>query len=502
MRRQNDAGQALATVAVTLTVLLLAAGLAVDMGYLRYQKRRMQTAADSAAIAAASQLNDDPSSAAITDANANGFEDTSLGGTASVAIACSTALNPWSSAACDGSDADSGYTPYVQATVSQPQRLFFMTIIPNITQPTVKAIATARMGSGLNCVYGLGPVVPPNTAAIIETVAATKFDASGCGVIDNASLDLSGDAPSHFFGARSIGLTGTCSGSACTTATDPSDPENASGLAPYPPQTIIPTSDPLNYLQPPGPSGLSCSGGATYQPTGGLVAPTSSPVLLTNGIFTVAPGPYSCGIQINDSGGPVNVTFESGLYALACSGTPCYALAITSTSTNFGVDPVTVNGAGVTFYNANGGIQLCVNYSHATPSGIPLFDTGCISNANEPGNEIDLTAPISGDYTGILFYQDRSDTTPASIVGNDAFGVYEEYGSGWTFLEGALYFPSATLNVGDLADVGNAGGAIVWENTYTILVADTVQLSGTVFLGSNYSVLTNGSPIRDAVLVQ
>ena len=56
MRRNSQAGQALVIAALGLTVLMLAAGLAVDMGYMRYQKRRLQTAADSAAIAGAAQV--------------------------------------------------------------------------------------------------------------------------------------------------------------------------------------------------------------------------------------------------------------------------------------------------------------------------------------------------------------------------------------------------------------------------------------------------------------
>src|ERR1700722_16513053 len=53
MKRRKEAGQTLTLVAFGMIVFLLAAGLAVDMGYLRYQKRLMQAAADGAALAAA-----------------------------------------------------------------------------------------------------------------------------------------------------------------------------------------------------------------------------------------------------------------------------------------------------------------------------------------------------------------------------------------------------------------------------------------------------------------
>ena len=56
MRNRNEAGQALILTAVALVVLMGFAGLAIDMGVMRYDKRLQQTAADAAAIAGASNL--------------------------------------------------------------------------------------------------------------------------------------------------------------------------------------------------------------------------------------------------------------------------------------------------------------------------------------------------------------------------------------------------------------------------------------------------------------
>ena len=53
MTRGKEAGQALVLAAMGLTLFILAAGLGIDMGFLRYQKRLQQSAADSAAIAGA-----------------------------------------------------------------------------------------------------------------------------------------------------------------------------------------------------------------------------------------------------------------------------------------------------------------------------------------------------------------------------------------------------------------------------------------------------------------
>ena len=56
MTRKHEAGQVLIFAALGLGMLLGAAGLGVDMGVLRYERRLQQTAADAAAVAGASNL--------------------------------------------------------------------------------------------------------------------------------------------------------------------------------------------------------------------------------------------------------------------------------------------------------------------------------------------------------------------------------------------------------------------------------------------------------------
>ena len=54
----DDKGQALVLVAITLTVLLGFAALAIDYGYLSHQKRKLQNAADAAALAGVQELSE------------------------------------------------------------------------------------------------------------------------------------------------------------------------------------------------------------------------------------------------------------------------------------------------------------------------------------------------------------------------------------------------------------------------------------------------------------
>src|SRR5438876_391053 len=82
MIRNNQSGQVLIGAAIAMVVLAGFAGLAIDMGSLRYQKRLQQTAADGAALAGASNLAA-TSGGVVTGARAasgaNGFTDTDSG---------------------------------------------------------------------------------------------------------------------------------------------------------------------------------------------------------------------------------------------------------------------------------------------------------------------------------------------------------------------------------------------------------------------------------------
>ncbi|MBV8113407.1 MAG: hypothetical protein JO300_01610, partial [Silvibacterium sp.] len=93
---------------------------------------------------------------------------------------------------------------------------------------------------------------------------------------------------------------------------------------------------------------------------------------------------------------------------------------------------------------------------------------------------IDLVAPTTGNYAGILFYQSSSDSTAAVLNG----------ASGSKF-QGALYFPDAgvTLNGSNTA-------------AYTIVVAQSALVNGTSFnIGSDYSSLPGGSPAKGGAAV-
>jgi hypothetical protein len=136
----------------------------------------------------------------------------------------------------------------------------------------------------------------------------------------------------------------------------------------------------------------------------------------------------------------------------------------------------TVNGNGVTIYNYG-------------PSGGIKFDWASITLGG-----VTLTAPTTGTYNGVLFFQDPGNISAAQIVGSAAWNVT---------LQGTYYFPAATANF-------TFDGPV----QYNILIAKDIhfmfltlangQTHGPSVFSNDYSSLANGSPVHGsgAVLEQ
>jgi hypothetical protein len=212
----------------------------------------------------------------------------------------------------------------------------------------------------------------------------------------------------------------------------------AGSFTPTPKTGVIAASDPLAYLQPP-------TVGACGYNSLSLGANTGS----SGAYYQLYPGTYCGGISIH---GNSWLHFNPGTYVLAGGG-----LSVNGTST--------MNGTGVTFYNTTG------------PGGYQPISMSSNTTSN-------FTAPTSGPMTGVLFYQDRA--IPSSAAGSTITG-----NSTSTF-DGAMYFPTTTLTYN-----GNSS-----SSGYSIIVANKIVVSGNSTLGTNYSSLGGGSPIKGAVLVE
>jgi hypothetical protein len=254
------------------------------------------------------------------------------------------------------------------------------------------------------------------------------------------------------------------------------------------PQTYAPVvPDPLSYLTPPTqPSPGSCNYGGLLGITilaGADESPGTycGPVLIAPvvGKVTFEPGTYyfENGVTIAGVG---DVAFGSGSYDFNGGLNIAGAGNVTFGSGTYYIDngmsitgAADVSGTGVTFYLDSGSVHL----------------TGLVPTQ--------LYAPTTGDYAGILFFQNRTDTTPMTLIG-DTGSVFQ----------GAVYAvdaPLTVLGVNDAAYTIIDTGSL---NEYLdIGLVDSLLsiLNGETFhVGADYSSLPYGSPIKvgSSILVE
>jgi len=433
MRRKNQSGQVLVGTAVAMVVLCGFAGLAIDMGTLRYQKRLQQTAADSAAISGAQNLEfgSGVTVGARGAAAQNGYTDNNSGaGCSGGAVGCvSVAVNNGPSVGPHAGDAN-----YVEAIVTVVQPTYFMQIFGLNSQPvTARAVATnVYGGTNTSCLYTLGP---PTSAIIgIDAGGHAKIIAPNCGISDNGNLDTTGN--SYTIQANTVSVAGQCLGSHCGSpdvqcmaypAPNYTCPQSSLNKAPG-------VSDPFTGITPPSQPAASPS---CYNSPCDYVsaANNTTPIQLQpgtynsitigkNSIVTLAPGIY----YINGDATTGGLNFNGG--GTLTGGAP--------------------NADGVMFYFTNGS-SINKAVGGGNNADLNLYPLSATQSALYAGND---------SYTGLLFYQEPADTT-VPYFGGDNNSTYN----------GTIYMPSATLTV-----YGNG----------------TETFNGTVV---TYSLQAQGSPI-------
>jgi hypothetical protein len=310
--RNKEAGQSLVFAALALAVLMGFAGLGIDMGMLRYQKRLQQTAADSAALAGANNLGKGGVTAGAQNASAgNGFTD----GTNNVTV---TINNP------PASGPHTGDANYVEALVTAVQPTYFMKAVGINSQTiTARAVATNLSGSTTSggCLYTLGP--PSSAIEGVNINGHATLNALTCGIADNGNFNTSGNALTVC--AATFGVAGTSSDTGGAGTTCANKAVTCSAQAGPCPSTGMPAAtDPLASLTPPC---NPCTGG-------------TSPKI--NNTQTLNPGTYDT-ISIQGNG---NVTFSAGVYILTGTGVSCSGTPI-------------IRGTGVMFYFANTATWNC-----------------------------------------------------------------------------------------------------------------------------------------------
>jgi Flp pilus assembly protein TadG len=423
---KSEDGQALVITLLCLTILLGFAGLATDVGTLFYAKRQLQSAADSAALAGASEaaLNNNTliTNAAKNDAATNGATD----GTNGVTV---TVHHPYTPAVCTGT---CNANNYVEVIVQQTQRGGFMSLFTS-SPVVVAARAVGYLKNNPGCFFTLDPAASgsfnmsggffialqaPNCSIYIDSNSSNALTAGFLDSITAKSIGIVGNYNSGFF----------------------------SFINPHPVTGIVPVSDPLAYLTP---------------PANGVCLPARTNVVVTTA-QTLSPGTY-CGtggnpaIKLSGPNGAL-VTFNPGTYVINGGGVATGGLLIQNTAF--------VTGTGVTFY----------------------FTNSASFNINGFGITLKAPGPAAAvGIPGVLFFQDRTNFSPATVGGFISF----------VDLEGAIYVPNGTLNLTNFitATISN----------YGIYVTKNLNLQGAIGALIDYANASGSggtSPIKGVVLVE
>ena len=420
-------------VAVCLAALVGVAALALDGGTLLDNRRRVQGAADAAALAAATQLfknftsisatNTDPGGNGVSSAKAvaasNGYNND--GTTSVVTVNIPPKSGPF--AGLTGSGNPTNPQPaYVEVIITYYQPRYFSAIWGKSKTPVVgRAVARAIWGGSNDGVITLDPTasgslnatggsslnVTGSAAVIVDSNSSSAAITTGGGGATASQFDITG------------GTSGTFTGTVTT--------------------GVLPTPDPLAYL--PAPS----------VPPDGTITKTHTPggfntYVLTPGRFTKLPN-FNSGDTVILQQASANLA--GGIYYL--DGTGFTAMAGVSVI----MDSTT-----------SGGVMLYNEPNNSSSS------QGITINGN-PTSTINLSALTSGPYAGILFWQDRSATQNLNVAGNANFN-----------LTGTFYAASANLTV-------SGGGTAVIGSQY---ISDTLTLNGGGTVNINYSPQGTGRP--------
>jgi Flp pilus assembly protein TadG len=411
--RTRERGSILIFAALVMMVLFGFMGLSLDVSYLYFHRRRMQTAADAAAIAAAQELLRGNASAvtasAQNDSALNGFTN----GSDRITVAVSRP--PVHSA-------HAGNNQFVEVTVSQPQTTWFLHAV-GASNITVTAHSVAGLGGADACVYALNrDTGNPNNGFFVNGTTNSTFN---CGVYSNAHFRSVGGA---CVVATNVSYTGDYTNSSnCTQMHDRGVPV----VDPMAGRFTMPATSPCDYTN--------------YKKTNGPA------VVLT-------PGVYCGGIDI---GGSVpSATFAAGTYVLVGGGLKLRA-------------GVTVFGTETTFFNTFPG----TNSNQYGP--ISINGTGTVN----------LTAPVSGAYKALLFYQDPRVPWAANNGSTIAGGANSVF-------QGIVYLPTTDLQYsGNSINNGSGSG-------YTLLVGYNIKVNGRAQVNADFSAIGGVNPLQKAVLAE
>lgn len=448
-RLRREEGQVLVFTCLCMSALIGMVALATDAGLLFRAKRKMQTAADSAAFAGAVDLYYNGPTNVTTVAKAaaktNGVDASVTGNVVKV-------FSP----PADGPNTTCNSC--IEVIVQTPNPTF-LTGFTGTRSFNVGARAVAGApGTNSDCIWLMDPTMSSQLS--MQGGNNSALTASGC------SLYLNSNSTSavSFTGNPNVNIV----------ALNDVSTQNVSTKGKFSGKVntgVTPQSAPLPLdFQGPTPSNGGCTNsdtsttsiGANYSPPGGQVSGNvvcfTHAVTLTNGANL--PGALNNGIVY---------VFENGL-----------TVAQNATVNVGSATPVTTNG--VTTFNNTYGATIDL-------------EGGAFNMAYSQLNYLSVYAPTSGTYNGIALMQPSSNTSSSS--GQECNGITScldvQFGSNSTYFDGMIFDPAGQVIMHD------AGGGV--KATGIIAASMNIQSSSLSIL--NYSSANpNTSPLRLITMVE
>jgi hypothetical protein len=410
--RSRRSGQSGIFIVLNLTTIFAIMGLAADVGMGYLAREQAQTAADAAV------------SAAATYAANNGFTCGTSGVVCGSATPCAypNVTSPTNNlqVGCLYAAAN-GFVNTGNQTVSLTANASSTTPPPGVTGNSPAYWVQANVSTKTNTLFGLFAKVGTFNINSVAAAGVTTTPPGAC-----IYVIASGNVSSAFSAAG--GSTVTASGCGIFVASTSSSAFYATGGAKVTASQIVVTG------------GSSIGGGASASPT-----PVSGSV---SDPLANLPMPTFSGCD------HTNYSVGNGNSASLTHGVYCGGISIS------GGSAVTL-GAGTYVLNG-GGLSVSNGATLTSSGGVTFFNTGqsgytvaAISTGG--GANLNLSAPTTGTYQGILFVQDRNLTySTANTFSNGSSSN----------MTGTLYFPTTSLSYG--------GGA---NQTYMAIVAKTVSFS-------------------------
>lgn len=404
---RDNRGAAVILIALMMPVLIGGMGLGAEMGYRYYNQRLLQHAADVSAHAGAVRLRKGDSKSAVETAALR--VATGSGFSESIGRLPISNVPPTRGAY-------TGDPTAVEVILRETRpRLFSAFYSSAPVEIAARAVAAVTGSGATGCVLALSGTA----AGAVTVTGSTHATLVGCSVMSNStnpeSIRLQGS------GSK---LTADCVSTAGGIGMTPGAEINTSGCMKT---GVSPTQDPYYWVQEP-PS--TCTGG---QPRNignpGKTTNVTTTSVLPNGV----PVGYFC----NGIAAKGIINFAPGLYVI--SG---------GTMTSSGGFDAQFNGTGVTF-----------------------FFTNTATMAFGSNSTLNLKAPTTGPYKGILFFGSR---TPAAGGGSST--IHKINGAISSTLTGAVYLPASNLEFS--GNSTTSGGC-------TQIIASTVTLTGNSTLQAN-----------------